>query len=66
MFVVGWNREQNQAFTVETLEEHIRFNLDAFEDNTNAGIVMLGLFATHKEATAFCESLKPVRDVRLS
>ncbi|WP_288064811.1 hypothetical protein [Rodentibacter caecimuris] len=65
MFVVGWNREQGDAFTVETLDDHIRYNLDAFYENTTASWAMVGVFDTHEQATEFCSKLQAARNERL-
>lgn len=65
MFVVGWNREQGEALTVETLDEHIQYNLNAFHENTNAAWAMVGLFETKAQARDFCFKLQEVRNKRL-
>lgn len=65
MFVVGWNREQGEALTIETLNEHIQYNLDAFHEDTSASWAMIGLFKTHEEATVFCNQVMEIRNKRL-
>lgn len=65
MFVVGWNREQNEALTIETLEEHIQYNLNAFHENTSASWAMVGLFKTKEQAREFCFKLQEIRNARL-
>lgn len=65
MFVVGWNRNQGEALRVETLEEHIQYNLNAFYENTNASWAMLGVFETKEEARDFCFKMQEIRNARL-
>lgn len=65
MFVVGWNREQCDTFQVESLDEHIRYNLEAFREDTTASWAMVGIFKTHEEATEYCAKLLAIRNARL-
>ncbi len=61
MYVVGWNKEQCDTLKIELLEEHIKYNLNAFHQNTHAGLVMLGVFDTHEQASTFCDKLREIR-----
>ncbi|HDR0955875.1 TPA: hypothetical protein QB112_002002 [Pasteurella multocida] len=65
MYIVGWNREQGSTFTVETLDEHIRYNLDSFYEDTSASVAMLGIFETKEQANEFCSELQKIRNERL-
>ncbi|MDO4698271.1 MAG: hypothetical protein Q4A60_06310 [Pasteurellaceae bacterium] len=62
MYVVTWNKEQSQWLKVETLEEHLRFNLDAFKENRSSHFLCLGIFPTHDQASQFCSELRTIRD----
>lgn len=57
MYVVCWNKNQNWL-KLETLEEHLRANLDAFAENSDCAMALLGVFDTHEEATDFCVKLR--------
>lgn len=65
MFVVGWNREQDDSLRVEPLDEHIRYNLESFCENTSASWAMVGLFETHEEASEYCARLRAIRNERV-
>lgn len=60
MFVVCWHKDRNWL-KVETLEECIRANLDAFAQNSDNGMVLLGTFDNHDQASEFTTKLRTMR-----
>lgn len=60
MFVVAWHKQQNWL-KVESVDEHIRANLNAFAENADFGMVLLGLFDTQDQASEFATRLRAMR-----
>lgn len=65
MFVVVWNKTQNDWLKVETLDEHIQSNLKAFTENRLSTFLCLGVFPTHEDASQFCSALQAIRNQRI-
>lgn len=55
-YVLAWSKCQN-TFFIEFLSEHIEKNLHCFREKHSSDLLVIGIFATHREAVEMSERL---------